>query len=1327
MTSDTKPTVEPLDVDNYATWSVRMKAFLMVKGLWSAVTEATTDATTDSKALAQITLHVRDHHLQSMGQCNTAKEAWDLLKNTYQAQSNARKMLLRRSLTQLRMGAAEPLTVYAARAKEIQTQLSTAGDAAADQDVAMQFLAGLPPAYGMISTVLTASDQPLKIDTMLPKLLQVEQQMQPSERPSEAALLAKRRTSFGKGNSYGSRRRFSSGFSNGNSRGNGGSYSHRCHNGGPHSGNSDKRGRICFYCGKAGHYAEECRIKKQDMERNGSRGQSLHSQFGAIALSAHDAPTTAPSGTSMRWVLDTGASRHITANSSILSNMRPTAEDITITFGNGGTGKAIATGEVYLATADATFQLTDVLYIPEATENLISVRHATTRGLDFKFCANRCEISHGGRKVATAPSVGDSIYYLSGWSRSLDTPALVARIKETPELWHERFGHLGYDSLAQLTGMVDGIHITAEQFKTAGQDLCEPCVLGKQHRAPFKPSSSKAARPLSLVHTDLCGPLPVTSMGGNSYFLTLLDDYSKLSAVRPIKHKSDTAAALIATLTQMENMSSYRVQRLRCDNGSEYINEELHSYCQDKGIKLETTVRYTPQQNGAAERLNRTLMDKVRPMLTAANLPKYLWADAVVTANYVRNRSPVSDRDKTPYELFYGTKPDVSHLRTFGARCYAVIPKQLRTKLDDTSEPGRFISYPAGTKGYKILLDNKRVIISRDVTFLETRGTATSQAQTPEAGDTSEEEEADEAEDMEAVGGEPQQPAPPGEDDRQRRPLLPSIKRPRRAATDVPAAVWRDEGYKITGRKREVAGSAHTAVLHEPANLEEALASDQGELWQQAADDEMASLIANGTWELEPVPPGVKPIPVKWVFKIKRDSNGNVERYKARLVAKGFRQQEGIDYDEVFAPVSKYTTVRTVLALAAAKDLEIHQLDIKTAFLYGELEEDVWIEQPPGYETGSPGMACHLRKSLYGLKQAPRVWHAKLSTELETLGFQPSAADAALFIKTDPQPVYLLTYVDDILVITGDGTALVFTKTKLLDAFEGRDLGPATFFLGMDIKRDRTARTISLGQNRLTTDLLEKYGMTECKPLSTPLSTTAKLSKDGEPLDTTANGYAQLIGSLMYLSVCTRPDISQAVGALARYMAAPTVAHWQAAKGVLRYIAGTASYGITYGGDNLEAYCDADYAGDLDTRRSTTGYVFNLGGGAISWSSRLQPTVAASTTEAEYMAAAYAIKEGLWLRTLLSDLGVKMDTITICADNQSAIKLLKNPVFSMRSKHIDVIYHFARERVTRKDITFKYIPTTKMVADVLTKPLPTAKLAFCRTAMGITDLAHQEH
>ena len=957
-TSEGQPVVERLDVDNYATWSIRMQAFLMVKGLWDAVTGESTDVSASKKALAQIVLHVKDHHLSTLVACPTAKDAWETLKRTYEAKTNARKLLLRRALTQLKMGATEPLSVYAARAKDLQTQLRSAGDEVRDQELALQFLAGLPPAYGMISTVLTAGDQELKVDEMLPKLLHVEQLTQAPERPSEAALFTKP-SGFGGGRGNGSR---------------GGN--------GPGRGQQHGRSRSrCFYCGRLGHFERECPKKKIDKASNGAGGQQQPRQSSDIALTAGTVSAPVSGEQHVRWVLDTGASRHMTSDESILFNKRPLEEETIITFGNGGTGKAKVVGDVMLRTLDAKFHISGVLCIPEATESLISVRRGTSRGLDFKFCADHCEIIRDGRTVASAHSVGESIYYLNGWCKiaaAKNSSAMAAHSKETPQLWHERFGHLGYENLTRLPSMVSGMRTTAEEFKTAANEedgLCEPCVLGKQHRAPFKPSSSSVQRPLALVHTDLCGPMSVTSLGGNNYFVTLLDDYSKLSAVRPLARKSDTASAVKATITLLENQTGHRVQRLRCDNGTEYINSELEAFCRSKGIKLETTVRYTPEQNGAAERLNRTLMDKVRPMLAASALPKSLWADAVATASYVRNRSPVSGRDKTPYELFFGKKPDVSNLRIFGSKAYALTPKPLRTKLDNTSEPGRFIGYPAGTKGYKILLDSGRAVISRDVIFAETGSSMAPEPGIIDGSDDLAEEDVEPVGDEEPateeqngpLAGQPgPQEAPAGGSSRPTTAGGTSAgKRPKRAATEVPASVWRDEGYKITGRKRNLAGSAHMAVIHEPANLEEALASEQAEFWQQAADDEMASLLANGTWAVEPVPPGVKPIPVKWVFKIKRDAAGNVERFKARLVAKGFRQREGIDYEEVFAPVSKYVTVRAILALAAAEDLEIHQLDIKTAFLHGELEEDVWVEQPPGYVLGDSTMACHLPRWLH--------------------------------------------------------------------------------------------------------------------------------------------------------------------------------------------------------------------------------------------------------------------------------------------------------------------------------------------------------------------------
>lgn len=438
---------------------------------------------------------------------------------------------------------------------------------------------------------------------------------------------------------------------------------------------------------------------------------------------------------------------------------------------------------------------------------------------------------------------------------------------------------------------------------------------------------------------------------------------------------------------------------------------------------------------------------------------------------------------------------------------------------------------------------------------------------------------------------------------------------------------------------------------------------------------------------------------------------------------KGFRQQEGIDYGEVFAPVSKYVTVRTLMAKAAAEDLELHQIDIKTAFLHGELEETIYMQQPPGYEEGGYTTACKLNKSLYGLKQAPRAWYTRLQKELEIIGFVPSPADPSLFTLTNKTSnVYLLVYVDDILIAGKDKATVSYIKEELLKKFEGRDLGLISSFLGINITRDRQNKTIKIDQSGMIESIIQQFGLEEAKTKTTPLSPAIKLSKsEGEPLDKETFPYGTLVGKLMFLTVATRPDIAYTVGTLARFISNPNITHWQAAKGVVRYLAYTKNKGITFRGSDLTltGYCDADYAGDLDTRKSTTGYVFINNGGAISWNSKRQPTVAVSTTEAEYMAAASATKEGLWLRKLFHSLDTPLTTIDINCDNQSAIKLLRNPIFSVRSKHIDVVHHFARERVQRKEVAFHYIPTSEMAADVMTKVLPASKHEVCCDMMGM--------
>ena len=737
--------------------------------------------------------------------------------------------------------------------------------------------------------------------------------------------------------------------------------------------------------------------------------------------------------------------------------------------------------------------------------------------------------------------------------------------------------------------------------------------------------------------------------------------------------------------------------------------------------------------------------------------------------NYLRNRSPVAGKAKTPWEMMFGAAPDVSMFRVWGSTAFVHVPKALRRKLDPVAQKGTLVGYEPGSKAYRVLMPGNSIRVSRDVTFDElggeraSGGTAGSgggeggkpaiitlslsdsdspEGQLPEmhlnelffdAQDGEGMEQQDQPAEAGAAAGDAEHADPLVRGEEQGGDPQAALPAQQPAAHEAGEAAAEAAQPRRSGRASKAPGEwwkapqarVAQATDTEPASYKEAMSAADAEQWKQAMDEEMQSLLANNTWELGKVPEGIKPIPVKWVFKKKRDAQGNIERYKARLVAKGFLQQEGIDYTEVFAPVSKHTSLRALLAVSAAEGLELHQLDVKTAFLNGELEEDIWMQQPPGFDEGAAGTACHLKKALYGLKQAPRAWHTKLKQQLEKHGFLPSESDPGLFISTGKKGRTLMpVWVDDIL-IAAKQEDMAAAKQAVMGSFDSRDLGEVKLFLGMEVARNRAEGTIKLSQKQMTSALVDKYGLGDGKHKSVPLSPSVRLvrGEEDQVLDKQQFGYSELVGSLMYLSVCTRPDISQAVGALARYMAKPTMEHWTAAKGVLRYLAGTVEYGLNYGGGSsteLLGYGDADYAGDTDTRRSTTGYVYLLNGGVVSWSSRLQPTVAASTTEAEYMAAAYAVKEGLWLRKLMCDLlGQQAEVVTIFCDNQATISLLKNPISSVRSKHIDVLHHFARERVARGEVSFVYCSTDAMLADCMTKALPESKFALCRKGMGV--------
>ena len=518
----------------------------------------------------------------------------------------------------------------------------------------------------------------------------------------------------------------------------------------------------------------------------------------------------------------------------------------------------------------------------------------------------------------------------------------------------------------------------------------------------------------------------------------------------------------------------------------------------------------------------------------------------------------------------------------------------------------------------------------------------------------------------------------------------------------------------------------------EPSTFQEALSSSDASLWMIAMQEEMEALHRNKTWELVELPKGRKAIGNKWVFKIKRDGNDQVERYRARLVVKGYAQKEGIDFNEIFSPVVRLTTIRVVLAMCAAFDLHLEQLDVKTAFLHGELKEEIYMLQPEGFEEqGKENLVCRLTKSLYGLKQAPRCWYKRFDSFIISLEYNRLSSDHCTYYKRfdDNDFIILLLYVDDMLVVGPNKDRIQELKAQLAREFDMKDLGPANKILGMQINRDRKDRKIWLSQKNYLRKVLRRFNMQDCKPISTPLPINCKLSSgmspssEAERMEMSRVPYASAVGSLMYAMICTRPDIAQAVGVVSRFMADPGREHWNVVKRILRYVKGTSDVALCFGGSEfvVRGYVDSDFAGDLDKRKSTTGYVFTLAGGAVSWLSKLQTVVALSTTEAEYMAATQACKEAVWIQRLMEELSHKQERTTLYCDNQSALHIARNPAFHSKTKHIGIQYHFVREVVEEGSVDMQKIHTKDNLADVMTKPINADKFIWCRSSCGLSE------
>nr|AWW15216.1 putative polyprotein [Leavenworthia alabamica] len=1127
-----------------------------------------------------------------------------------------------------------------------------------------------------------------------------------------------------------------------------------------------------------------------DADRDGISGLS-EQQWKAIKSilnAGQDITTEKMSGKSscLSWVLDTGASHHLTGRYEVLNNVRD-MPPVLIIMADGREQVARKEGSVSLG---PNLIMKSVYFVEELKSDLISLGQLMDENrCVIQMADNFLVVQDRSSRMVTGAGrrVGGTYHFCSTEVASFAATEDGTLLK----LWHQRMGH---PSL-KVVGMLSCV--SSSVSSSSLNKSCDVCLRAKQTRDRFPLSMNKTSKIFDMIHVDLWGPYRTPSHCGARYFLTIVDDFSRGVWLYLLKSKTEAPQQLKNFLALTERQFDIRVKVIRSDNGSEFIC--LTDYFRQNGISHETSCVGTPQQNGRAERKHRHILNVARALRFQANLPIKFWGECILTAGYLINRTPTSVLgNKTPFERLFNKEPSYAHLRIFGTLCHAHNQKQGGDKFASRSRRCIFMGYPHGQKGWRLYdAENDEFFVSRDVVFSESvfpyatsmstefeneedignvlwapicegmisddivrHGPLVSRPTDFHFGSTS-------AGPSSSIVGETDAPSPTTDIVAPPIPVLPPVNPP--TITDIslssiPPETRLGKGHRtkttsvrlkdfvipkltrhsqseelnLATAKEILYPIASTDDMHrfsethiayvaaivsnlEPKSFRQAMEDDK---WRDAVGFEYTALEDNQTWSVEDLPPGKKAIGSQWVFKVKFRSDGAVERYKARLVAMGNKQIEGEDYGETFSPVAKMGTVRLFLDVAAKKGWIVHQMDVHNAFLHGDLEEEVYMRLPPGYQLDDPNKVCRLRKSLYGLKQAPRCWFAKLSKALLEYGFEQSLGDYSLFTyDKGTTRLHILIYVDDLIIAGSSLKATESFKAYLSSCFHMKDLGELKYFLGIEVARNSSG--FYLCQRKYALDIISETGLLASKPVSFPLEQNHKLAVSESALLSDPLPYRRLLGRLIYLGV-TRPDLAFSVHVLAQFMQRPRLDHWFAALRVVRYLKSDPGQGILLQSTSnfqITGWCDSDWGSCPITRRSVTGYFVQFGDSPISWKTKKQKTVSRSSAEAEYRAIAALVQELIWLKRMLLTLGIlHPQPMKVYCDSKSAIYIATNPVFHERTKHIELDLHFVRDEVLTRNIELTHVGTNTQLADVLTKAVGRDGFDYFRSKLGIRNL-----
>ncbi|KAF1322207.1 Integrase catalytic core protein, partial [Globisporangium splendens] len=1284
MSSKTKTIIDKFNGDNYATWARYMRGVFLTKSVWDVVNRQDTPVFTDARikdeyirtnnvAFGLLLLHIDAEYHHVVDDCEEAWVAWVRLRGLYQGSQKAGRIYLKRQLFSIEMKEGENVLHHCNEVLNIHAKLVSIGAKMEDEDVAICLLRSLPKSYENVVLHIEMSNADLKTQDVIKVLTNEHVKRQGEKKTVKTEDHAK-------------------------------------------AFNAENEPRVCSYCGKVGHSVDRCWTKNKQSGRKpirngGKRANYVERDYDydepplAFVVSMECGVSATREEMRGMWAIDSGATHHICNDKSKFCELDE-GDHGDLVVANGNKSKILGVGTVNERVALPTGEVRDLKVV-----NVFCVRWSKYERLEQ-------ELKQSGRDCGFA----DGLYWLRVVPSEVSKSAMVAVRSKSVSTFHERMGHASPNVLRQL---VDKAMVKDAVFSPNAQDLstCRGCQQGKMVQKPFKSNEEKRTYGVfELIHFDICGPMEVESIGGSKYLLLIVDEASGSMKGFCLHNKSDSEALLKKFIIQVGNQFGKRVKFVRHDGAKEFATSSIQQFYADRGIEQQVTVPYAHQTNGTAERAIRSIVTIGRSMLHHARLDKSFWAEAAMTAIYIKNRLPSPKSDtKTPFEMVNKSKPSVKHMRVFGCLAYVLTPKEKRLKWDPKSRPGLFMGYEESSKAYRVYdIEGDKVMISRDVNFDEAIiGGSVISSETPEMANI-----LNRLEDIDIDGSRPLSAFK--YTGKRRSGASESVEFPTNSDCTTDASSTEDDNDANGQTRRSTrqrtspvewwrasANMVEAMDLSEPTTFQEAVSGPEQVHWRNAIRAELKSMRLRGVFRATKLPTGQRAIGTKWVFKIKRNADGSIDKYKARLVAKGFKQKYGIDYTETFAPVVKYVTLRMVIGLAKLFGWPVDQLDVVTAFLYGQMKEVVYILTPEGMEVEGDFDCLELLKSIYGLKQASRVWNETFDEYVRSTGFEVSKFDPCLYTKcVDGHCVLILVYVDDVIV-TGSSVELIAeVKTQLKRRFEMTDSGACKFVLGIELIEHEDG-SVTLCQRRYIGDILKRFGMEDSKAVASPVDISLKMMKGDAEVPAVDVPYREAVGALMHLMCATRPDIAFAVGMVARFMESPQDVHWTAVKRIFRYLQGTNTHGIRFdpsGGLDFKCFSDADWAGGVADRKSTSGYVFKLAGGPISWGSKKQSSVSLSTSEAEYIALSLAIQEGKWVHRLLCEIlvaaGVESPKLVIFEDNQSCIKMTKNPVNHGRAKHIDIKYHHIRDEVKSGEVEVEYCSTSMMLADLLTKGLP---------------------